>query len=467
MEKSLHPLFILLALTGILCWSACGNESEQLDPNMNQAADGPLAWTNDVTIYEVNIRQYTPEGTLAAFAKHLPRLKELGVEVLWFMPVYPISTTRSKGTLGSYYAISNYVEVNAEFGTMEEFKTLVKQIHDMDMKVMMDWVANHTGWDHHWIEEHPDWYTRDEAGNIMDPSNAEGESYGWTDVADLNFDHTDMRQAMIDAMLFWVKEVDVDGFRCDVAFEVPDDFWIEASEQLQAAKPLYMLAEAEHPPIRENGSFHVSYGWSFHHLMNKIAKGEETADAIQTWLEEDRKKFKKGYHMHFITNHDENSWNGTEFERMGEGVDAFAVLSFTFEGVPLIYSGQEAAFDRRLEFFEKDSIEWGSYSKTAFYQTLTSLKRNNQALWNGLAGGAVQRINTSADKQVYAYLREKNDNRVLVVLNLSSKPADVQLQGTKHFGAYTDIFANSSVSLDDKSNLELKAWDYLVLSSAR
>lgn len=455
---------VTLALLSAVSFTACEESVEAEAEAETQTVDS-LVWTDNVTIYEVNIRQYTPEGTLAAFAEHLPRLKALGVDVLWFMPVYPISTTKSKGTLGSYYAISDYTAVNSEFGTMEEFKELVKTIQDMGMKVMLDWVANHTGWDHHWLEEHPEWFTRDEDGNILDPRNEKGESNGWTDVADLNFENAEMRQAMIDAMLFWVNEVNVDGFRCDVAYEVPDDFWVDASTQLQAAKPLYMLAEAEKPPLREQGSFQVSYAWSFHHLMNKIAKGDANANSIQDWLEEDRKKFKKGYHMHFITNHDENSWNGTEYERMGAGVDAFAVLTFTFEGVPLIYSGQEAALDRRLEFFEKDSISWGNFSKSAFYQTLTSLKHRNSALWNGEAGGPVQRIASNADEHIYAFLREKGQDRVLVVLNLSDKAQEVKLEGTAHLGAYNDIFANSGVNISADRIIQLKAWDYLVLEA--
>ncbi len=423
-------------------------------------------WAKNAVIYEVNLRQYTPEGTIAAFRHHLPRLRDLGVDILWFMPIHPISQTKRKGTLGSYYAVADYKAVNPEHGTLEEFKALVQEIHDLGMKVILDWVPNHTGWDHPWISQHPDWYTQDENGNILDPVNPEtGESWGWTDVADLNYDVPEMRLAMIEAMKFWVTECDVDGFRCDVAHGVPADFWVQATDSLYALEPLFMLAEAEVPELRNNGSFVMDYGWSFHHLMNEIARGEKNALDIERWLQEDRKKYTQGYHMHFTSNHDENSWAGTEFERLGEGHKAFAVLAATFDGMPLIYSGQEAAFNRRLAFFEKDSIDWGDFPYTDFYRTLFELKHRNQALWNGKDGGELQRIPTGADDKVFAFLREKNGDRLVVVINLSPDTQTITLQGSAYTGEYTNVFARGTTTLLEDMMMTLDGWEYAVFSN--
>lgn len=272
--------------------------------NQDTSTVNPEHWWSDANIYEVNIRQYSPEGTIAAFQTHLPRLKEMGVEILWLMPIFPISEEKRKGSLGSYYAVSDFTQVNPEFGTMEEMQALVEAIHALDMRVILDWVPNHTGWGHTWITTHPDFYTQDIEGNIIDPINPEtGESWGWTDVADLNYNNQEMRAAMIEDMLYWVREVGVDGFRCDVAGEVPDDFWASASKALRSAnKEIFMLAEAEHPPHRNEGWFNMNYGWSFHHLMNDIAKGEKNALDIDTWLKEENSKYDKGLYMQFLTN---------------------------------------------------------------------------------------------------------------------------------------------------------------------
>jgi glycosidase len=455
-------LLALLLLAGISTYS-CKQGPAAVETNM-QDTILPMDWVKNANIYEVNIRQYTPEGTFNAFRAHLPRLKEMGVDVLWLMPVYPVSKDRRKGSLGSYYAVGDYMGINPEFGTLDDFKALLGDAHNLGMKVILDWVANHTGWDNPWIKEHPEWFTQNDKGQIIDPIGPDGKSWGWTDVADLEFSNMEMRQAMIDAMKYWVGRVGVDGFRCDVAGAVPDEFWVDARAQLDSIRPVFMLAEAEHPPHRNNESFQMSYGWSFHHIMNKIAKGEEDATAIGKWLEEDRAKYEKGFHMHFITNHDENSWNGTEFERLGEGVKTFAVLAFTFDGMPLMYSGQESALNKRLRFFEKDTIQWGNYPMKDFYATLLQLKHQNKALWNGEAGGEPRIIDNTNEKAVVSYLREKAENRVVVVLNLTGEPQEVSLKGNDYVGDYTNVFANRSQTLTEDMVFQLNPWDYLVLS---
>lgn len=418
-------------------------------------------WAKDMNIYEVNIRQYTPQGTLNAFAQHLGRLDTMGVDILWLMPIYPISTTKRKGSLGSYYAVTDYRAVNPKFGTLEDVKNLVQQAHERDMKVILDWVPNHTGFDHVWTKQHPDWYMRDpQTDTIMHPKDTD-----WTDVADLNYDKPEMRQAMIDAMKYWIEEADIDGFRCDVAFFVPDDFWAEAVPELRQQKDVFMLAESEHASHRNLEYFNATYGWSFHHLMNDVAQGKKNADSLRLWLAEDRKVFKKGYHMHFLTNHDENSWNGTIDERMGDAADAMAVLAFTFDGMPLIYSGQEAGLNKRLKFFEKDQIDWGKYSKATFYKTLLELKHRNQALWNGDAGGEPRLISNTNEKNIFAYVREKNGDKIVVILNLSGQQQEVKLLAGNYAGEYNNVFGNSTVPLTENMVMQLNPWDYMVLSN--
>lgn len=462
---SLAPLFLSL----LILWS-CNQQQEsgqqQIAPAAEASFFGP-EWAKNVNIYEVNIRQYTPEGTFAAFEKHLPRLKEMGVDILWFMPIYPISEKKRKGTLGSYYAIADYRGVNPNFGSKEEFIALVKKIHDMDMRVLLDWVPNHTGWDHSWIEEHPEWYTRNEAGDIVDPRDPKtGESYGWTDVADLNYDNPELREAMTGEMMYWLDTAGIDGYRVDVAGEVPLDFWKTCIPRLRSVNPkLFMLAEAEVPEHRNHGLFNMSYGWSFHHLMNDIAQEEAEAAAIDDWLTKDRAVFNRGYHMQFITNHDENSWNGTIQERLGPAADAMAVLTFTFNGMPLIYSGQEAGLDERLKFFEKDTIDWANYKKAGFYQTLLDLKHRNRALWNGAAGGPAVKIETGNDEDIYAFYREKAGDKVIVVLNLSDEYQDVALMSDAYVGDYTNVFVNSTITVTKNMTLNLNPWDYVVWSN--
>ncbi len=431
----------------------------------NNMLDAP-DWAKNASIYEVNLRQYTEEGTIAAFMPHIPRLKDMGIDILWFMPIHPISKAKRKGGLGSPYAVSDYKDVNPEFGTLADFKKMKDEIHRAGMYLIIDWVPNHTGWDHKWITENPEFYTKNDKGEIIDPIDYNtGESWGWTDVADLNYDNQDMRKAMMNDMKFWIQDIGIDGFRVDVAHGVPTDFWDKCVVELMKIKKCFLLAEAEVPHLRNVSGFHMDYGWDFHHLMNKIVKGEKNANDIQQWLIEDSEKYKGGYHMHFTSNHDENSWAGTEFERMGDAHKVFAVLAATFNGMPLVYSGQEEPLRKRLSFFEKDNIEFKDYAYADFYRSILNLKKKNKALWNGKFGGEPLRIKTSTDDQVYAYQREKDGDSVIVILNLSKKPANLTLQGTGYEGDYLNLFGNSTLSLTKGMQMNLKPWDYLVLSN--
>ena len=449
MKKINQLIFLALFIAGLFsCQSSTKNEK--------QTAHVIPEWTKNSVLYEVNIRQYTPEGTFNAFVSQLPRLKELGVDILWIMPINPISVKNRKGSLGSYYSVRDYKAVNPEFGTLEDFKNLVNKAHEMGFKVIIDWAANHTGWDNQWITEHPEWYTHDSTGAIIPPDP------DWSDIADLNFDAKPMRRAMIDAMDFWVKETNIDGFRCDVAWGVPQDFWEAATASLDSIKPVYMLAEDEDHPDFLKKAFESDYAWKLHHIMNEVAQGKRNATAIKNYFSEIGNKYAPGtFPMQFITNHDENSWNGTEYERMGDAVKAFATFSFTVEGIPLLYSGQEAGLSKRLLFFEKDSINWSNLEMQKFYHSLISLKHENQALWNGSFGGPIQFIETSDSTKVLAYKRVKDSNEVLSVFNLSAVPVETTID-LLTAGSYQDYFSGEIKTLEKGAKIQLDKWGYRV-----
>ena len=417
-------------------------------------------WAKNTNIYELNVRQYSPEGTFKAVEGDLDRLKELGVGIIWFMPIHPIGEKNRKGPLGSYYAVKDYKGINPEFGNEEDFRSLVDKAHEMGMHVIIDWVANHTAWDHRWATEHPEYYTKNEDGEFIPPMDTD-----WTDVIDLNYDSQEMRMEMRDALKYWVSEFNIDGYRCDVAMEVPTDFWNNVREDLDAIKPVFMLAEAELPE-HHHQAFDMSYGWDFHHIMNDIAQGESNASAIDEYIkgEEGMQRFgRNDYRMIFTSNHDENSWNGTVFERMGDAAEAFAVLSGTFSGMPLIYNGQEAGMDERLEFFKKDTIKWQDHRFFDIYQALNQLKKDNPALWNGKDGGNMRRLFTGKDEQVFAYSRTKGDHSVVSVFNLSDQPQSIKLEGGE--GEYKDVFTGEAQALSNQEALELPAWGYRVWSN--
>ena len=399
-------------------------------------------WSRDAVIYEVNLRQYTPTGKVADFAKELPRLKELGVDILWFMPIHPISEKNRKGELGSYYAVKDYKGFNPEYGTIDEFKAMVDQAHELGMKVILDWVPNHTGCDNAWVTEHPEWFSRNEQGEMYGP-------FDWTDVYELNYDNREMRAAMVDAFKFWLTEIGVDGFRCDVAMEVPTDFWNETRPQLQAVKPdLFMLAEASVPELHID-AFNMGYNWPMKDLFSEIAatagqytfkkEGEpmktfpiKHAVAIDSLLADQAANYPGDtYLMNMITNHDLNSWEGTEFDRLGNLNKAFAVLSYTLPGMPLIYTGQETGMNRAFEFFKKDEAPaWEPHNEYfTFYQTLNNLKHSNKALRAGEQGGKMLRYPTTSD-DLYIFSREAEGDKVVVMVNLGAKTADVTYTDT-------------------------------------
>ncbi len=423
-------------------------------------------WAKSANIYEVNIRQYTPEGTFKAFEKHLPRLKAMGVDILWFMPIQPIGKLNRKGTLGSYYSISNYEEVNPEFGTLEDFNKLVNSAHALGMKVILDWVANHTAFDHVWVTHRPDFYTKDASGKspIVALGN-DGKPTDWTDVADLDYNVRDLMGAMTESMRFWVTTCGIDGFRCDMAGMVPTEFWEIAIPRLKETKPdLFFLAEWEDPELMS--VFNMDYSWSFHHDMKAVAKGEKKPTVFNDYLQKiDTSYNPDAMHMYFTTNHDENAWQGTEFERLGEYHKTMFVLATTFQnGMPLIYSGQEVGNTKRLRFFDKDTLNWSNQDLTSFYTQMLKLKHDNKALWNGAAGGKMTLIETGNPDQIYAFYREKDGNRVLVFLNFSNKSITFtpNLEGLN--GNYTPLIIGPELDWSSNPKLTLLPAEFLVVT---
>ena len=418
-------------------------------------------WTKDAIMYEVNVRQYTPEGTFESFSKHLPRIKDLGVDIIWFMPIHPIGEKNRKGSLGSYYSVKDYKSINPEFGTLEEFNTLVKKIHDMDMKVIIDWVANHTAFDNVWVEEgNYDWYTLDSLGQLQPPIGTD-----WWDVADLNYDNIDMQNAMIESMKFWLEMSDIDGFRCDVADWVPISFWEKCRVELETVKNVFMLAEAENPELH-NKAFDMTYGWHLHFVMNEIAKQKKSSLDIIEYLDTKSKEFNNSdYRLHFTSNHDENSWKGYARERLGDAVKTFAALSSTIEGMPLLYGGQEAGLDKRLKFFEKDTIIWDNLELSNFYKKLFNLKKDNQALWNGNYGGNIEIISSREDSLGFSFIRRKHENKVISIFNLSNKKIELELNSANLRGIYNSVFTNDEKIFNENEILELDPWQFYIYTN--
>lgn len=403
MFKKFLSLSLLVAMIFTSC---CNNTPQGAHPE----------WTYDAVVYEMNVRQYTPEGTFAAAEQHLPRLKELGVDIVWLMPIYPIGLKERKGTLGSYYAISDYCKTNPEFGTLEQFDAFVTSAHKLGLKVVLDWVANHTSPDALWINERPaDWYVRDEQGNTI-------VQYDWTDIAKLNYDNHDMRAEMVKAMRFWMER-GIDGFRCDMACEVPFDFWKATTAELRKDYPqMYWLAEGENTELHNN-SFDASYAWELHHLLNAIARSEKGVNELKEYIAKDAAAHPaEAFRLMFTSNHDENSWAGTEFERMGDAAKVMAVLTFSLpNGQPLIYTGQEMGWNKRFEFFEKDHIPaWEANEYAEFYKSLTTLRHNNPALAAGERGGKIEYID-AVPEGVFAFRRAVEGNSVTVYANLTKE----------------------------------------------
>ncbi len=444
-----------ITITAMFAFAALG-----LQPATAYNSNSVLpTWANSATIYEVNIRQYTEAGTFKAFEANLPRLQKLGVKILWLMPIHPISELNRKGSLGSPYAVANYKGINPEFGNEADFKSLVNKAHALGFKVILDWVANHSGWDNPWTAN-KSWYHTDGSGNIVAPNN------DWLDVAWLNYKNQDMRRAMIEAMAYWVKTFDVDGFRADVAAGVPIDFWKQANTQLQALKPLFMLAEDQSVQSLLDDAFIANYNWELKDLVKAIADGSKGRANLEAMATNQTFTYPtRSFPMNFITNHDENSWSGTEFDRLGAAVSAMAALTFTYPGMPLIYSGQEVGNTKRLAFFEKDFIPGLTVanSTTSFYTKLVSLKSKNAALWNNSTAKLVPIAGNN--DSVIAYSRTSGVSKVLTVINATNTTQKITLNLTKLNAAYYLFSTGKLTTLKTTLTLTLKPWQYEIYSS--
>ena len=417
-------------------------------------------WKHTTNIYEVNVRQFSKEGTFKAVEKELPRLKRMGVETLWFMPITPIAQKNKKGTLGSQYAAQDYTSINPEFGTLEDFKSVVNEAHKMGFKVIIDWVANHTGWDHVWTKTHPDFY-------LMDPKTNDFQiASGMDDIIELNYQNPKMREAMIEAMKYWVRETDIDGFRCDLASWVEVDFWQQAKPEVETIKPLFWLGEYDELDNPDYATvFDASYSWKWMHLTKEFYQKKLPLTDLTNLLSQYSAIGNKSMRAWFTTNHDENTWNGTEYEKYGEMAKTLAVFSATWNGVPLMYNGQELPLlNKRLEFFEKDPIPWNGENKLEnFYKKLFELKSKNPALRGGDDQATTQILQTSAPDQVLAYLRKNGNDEVLVILNLSdAQHLKVQILDETVKGKFKSIFSGLTTDFDAKPTIEMYKWEHIV-----
>ena len=437
---------------------SCNNVStKQETENVNadtSVVDGHPAWILQGNIYEVNIRQYTPEGTFKAFEPNLQRLKEMGAQTLWFMPINPISKVDRKGLLGSYYAVSNYTMINPEYGTLNDWNGLVNKCHEMGFKVIIDWVPNHTGADHYWLKDHPDFYVRDSiTGKAV-------SQFDWTDTRKLNYKNEVLADSMINCMKYWINESGIDGFRCDVAGEVPDAFWRKCIPELKKMKNIFMLAEGNKPSLQQDG-FDATYTWDEFSMMKLIAKGERPAFALDSVINRVDTTFPStALLMYFTSNHDENSWNKADYETMpGASHAPFAVLTQTIgKSIPLIYSGQEEPYLDSISFFYKDTITFGKFSRAPFYKTLLNLRKSDPAL---AVNATFVKLKSSNDAAVYAYIRQRDEKKILVILNLSNKPQSFTIDGLPETKV-EDVFSGKETEIKKEQHFNLDAWGYTV-----
>jgi len=455
-------------LIAILIFNSCLDKNEPRKPITKNKVK--IEAINQETIdkavlYEANIRQYSIEGTFNAFSKDLDLIKELGVNIIWLMPINPISTTKSKGPLGSYYAISDYKKVNPEFGTSDDFRSLVEKAHSMGIYIIIDWVPGHTGWDHNWINENSDYYLKNKEGKIIDPINpSTGESFGWTDVADLNYNNLQMQQAMMDAMAFWVKEFDIDGFRVDQAYAVPQSFYERTFKMLKSIKPIFLLAETDinHPGgIELVNRFDASYDWPGHHLSKEIAQGKKDVNSLRKHFSWINKNYKgENVLINFLTNHDENSWNGSIKEVYGDAEKVFTALSYLSPGMPLIYSGQEYDLDKRLLFFEKDSFPKVSGATIEFLKRMGDLKNNHPALKASLGYEKLSYIETNAEDKILAFERRNEGDTIVFIANFSSNHSQFRMNYDSDFKSFPK---GTEKTLSSTYEYVMKPWEFWIL----
>ena len=420
-------------------------------------------WIKNATIYEVNVRQFSKEGNFEAVQHQLPRLKKMGIDIIWLMPIHPIGILKRKGTLGSYYSVKDHLDINPEFGTRKDFENLVKAVHQEEMYIIIDWVANHSSCDNNLVKTNPDWYKKSQEGKFR--------STPWRDYDDIiNFDYNnpELRKYMTDALKFWIREFDIDGYRCDLAGFVPIDFWENVRAELEEIKPVFMLAEAEDKELHRK-AFDATYNWTLWNNLHQIALQNKTAKMLaEDYIAEHVSTFpKEGIRMNFIDNHDKNSWEGNVDKNFGDALQAVIVFNAVMDGMPLVYNGEEAGLNHSLKFFEKDPIHWRPHSNEKLYSVLFNLKHKNQALWNGKWGGEMVRIINDKMENIFSFSREKNGDKVLAFFNFSPENIIVTFETILYEGIFTDLFTGNTIPLNSNLQLEMKPWDYVILHQSK
>jgi len=457
---------IIAAVTAAVLLGACA-PAQSANFSKASAASAAPSWAAKSVVYEVNVRDYSESGKLIAVTNDIPRLKQLGVDILWLMPIYPIGETSRKGTMGSPYSVKDYKAVNPDLGTDADLHSLISTAHAAGMHVVLDWVANHSAFDNAWALNHKDWYNQDAQGNPTWPAGTD-----WTDVADLNYNNQDMRAAMLDAMKYWVTNFDIDGYRCDAAWGVDTPFWNSAATALRAIKPLWMVAETQDQPDLLTNAFQADYGWHFKDMLYGFGAGTSLKADFAINMINQAQAYPAGtYPLLFITNHDENSWTGSLSKQYGKGAKTLSVLTFTAPGMPLVYNGQEVDSDKQLAFFEKDQIDWNptsARSKTAvaFYTKLISLHHKNVSLWAGSAGGTLTRSKNDATR-IVSFSRQKGANKVYIVLNISPLAAQATVQWGKDSKSYYRYSDGKLVKLPATQSVTLKPWGFEIYSTVK
>ena len=414
-------------------------------------------WSKNAAIYQLNTRQFTSEGTFAAAQKELPRLKDLGIDIIWLMPIHPIGEKNRKGSLGSPYAVKDYYGVNAEFGNLQDLKNFVNEAHKLGMYVILDWVANHTAWDNVLVEKNPDWYEKDYK-NEYRPT----PWWDWSDIIDLDYSKPELRKYMTEALKYWVKEANIDGYRCDVAGFVPIEFWENVRSELDAIKPVFMLAEWESRDLHAK-AFDMTYAWTWYDAVHDVCMNKADVSALYFYYSWNESAYpKNSMRMTFVTNHDKNAWQGTMFENFGDGLQAAIALSVIGEGVPLIYNGQEAGNAKRLAFFEKDTILWKEHEIGMLYKKLFALLKENSALWHAKWGATMIKIPNNFESKVLSFVRQNEENKVFAVFNFSNSEKEITFNEPLFLGNYVDFSTNQKIEFQENTALTLKPWDFKI-----
>ena len=463
MKKIFYSLFIIIVAIG--CQNKQKENQKEADIDKIEDRYQPHEyvklthpeWSKNATIYQLNTRQFSEEGTFKAAQSQLPRIKDLGVDIIWLMPINPIGEKNRKGTLGSPYSVKDYYDVNPEFGTLQDLKNFVNEAHQLGMYVILDWVANHTAWDNVLVEKHPEWYAKDYKGDFRPTP-----WWDWSDIIDLDYSKPELRDYMTEALKYWVKEADVDGYRCDVAGFVPLDFWNNARKELDAIKPVFMLGEWESRDLHAK-AFDMTYAWDWNEKLHNICMGKADVNQLYIYYSWNERFFpKNSIRMTFVSNHDKNSWEGTMYEQFGEGLEAAIALSVVGDGMPLIYNGQEAGNTKRLEFFEKDAIQWKEHKIGSLYKKLFSLLKSNTALWHGKWGATMIKIPNNYETEVLSFVRQNEKDKVFAVFNFSDKKKTVEFKESLYFGNYNDFISNESVELNKNTKIEMEPWAFRV-----